>query len=120
MKEIKLYINKKITRKKFPFAKFDFSPENRVYLHYDPFSNNRINNGLVCSIDNQAPYFEIPPPYLSMIDHNQSYRIYMTESYQGTLKLYGKTKDNRVLIMKITEFEINKEYSTIDEMEPPF
>jgi hypothetical protein len=44
----------------------------------------------------------------------------MTESYQGTLKLYGKTKENKVLIMKITEFEVNKEYSTIDEIEPPF
>jgi hypothetical protein len=120
MREIKLFVNKKITRKKFPFAKFDFCKEESVYLHYDPTHNNRYNNGLLCSIDNQAPYFEIPPPYLSLIDNNQSYKIFITESYQGTFKLYGKTKGNKVIIMIITEFEVTKEYSTIDELEPPF
>lgn len=120
MKEIALHINKHISKDEYPFAKFDFEPEEKVYLQCNQFIDEEINNGLVCSIDNQAPYFEIPVPFLNIVDETRSYQLFMTESSLGEFKLYGKTKDYHVIILTIMDKKITKEYTTIDEMEPPF
>lgn len=120
MREIILQINKHISKEEYPFAKFNFEPEEKVFLQCNQFIDDDINNGLICSIDDQAPYFEIPVSCLLIIDNTKSYQLFMTESSQGEFILYGKTKDYNVLIITITDKKITKEYTTIDEMEPPF
>lgn len=120
MREMELHINTSISKEKYPYAKFDFSAEEKVYLYFNPKNNAEINNGLVCSIDNQAPYFEIPLPFLNIIHENESYQLFMTGSFKGSIALYGKTYNDHVIIMTINKFKITRKFTTIDEMEPPF
>jgi hypothetical protein len=78
-------------------------------------------DGLALNIYTDTNAFdEIPLSCLQIIDDTKSYKLFMTESSLGEFKLYGKTKDYNVIILSITGKKISKEYTTIDEMEPPF
>ncbi len=78
-------------------------------------------DGLASNIDTDTNALdEIPVSCLQIIDNTKSYQLFITESSVGEFKLYGKTKDYHVIILTIMDKKITKEYTTIDEMEPPF
>lgn len=41
MKEIALHINREILKQNHPYAKFDFEPEEKVFLHYNQLLNGK-------------------------------------------------------------------------------
>lgn len=87
-----MHINNHISKEEYPFAKFDFDPEEKVFLKSNQFLDGKINNGLICSMDNQAQYFDIPVSLLQIIDNTKSYQLFMTESSVGAFKLYEKQR----------------------------